>query len=89
MLKTPHLKYQPVYLNLRTLVLDPVPNFNTPPFGGGVDSCYLQVKYLRNTLSLLYGPSRVKASLIFIYILFKFIFAVYCSSTSSNSTLCI
>ena len=43
MLKTPHLKYQPVYLYLRTLVLDPVPNFNTAPFGGAVDSCYLQV----------------------------------------------
>jgi len=42
MLKTPHLKYQPVYLYLRTLVLDPVPNFNTAPFGGAVDSCYLQ-----------------------------------------------
>ena len=56
MLKTPHLKYQPVYLYLRTLVLDPVPNFNTPPFGGGVDSCYLQVKYLRNTLSLTLFP---------------------------------
>lgn len=42
MLKTPHLKYQPVYLYLRTLVLDPVPNFNTVPFGGAVDSCYLQ-----------------------------------------------
>ena len=44
MLKTPHLKYQPVYLYLRTLVLDPVPNFNTAPFGGAVDTCYLQVR---------------------------------------------
>jgi hypothetical protein len=42
MLKTPHLKYQPVYLYLRTLVLDPVPNFTTP-FGGTADSCFLQV----------------------------------------------
>ena len=46
MLKTPHLKYQPVYLYLRTLVLDPVPNFNTAPFGGAVDSCYLQVNLI-------------------------------------------
>merc|ERR1711981_826257 len=42
MLKIKDLKYQPVYLYLRTLVLDPVPNFNTVPFGGAVDSCYLQ-----------------------------------------------
>ena len=51
MLKTPHLKYQPVYLYLRTLVLDPVPNFNTPPFGGGVDSCYLQVNIIKGNHS--------------------------------------
>ena len=43
-LKTPHLKYQPVYLYLRTIVLDPVPNFNMSPFGTAVDGCYLQVR---------------------------------------------
>ena len=52
MLKTPHLKYQPVYLYLRTLVLDPVPNFNTAPFGGAVDSCYLQVDIIYGKMSL-------------------------------------
>ena len=36
-----------------------------------------------------FNPISPTASLIFIYIFFKFIFAVYCSSTSSNSTLCI